>query len=95
MSWQILATGENDLNHHILQSSQKTHKQICDDPSAEVLLDRPAEELQDHNIRKIIKKSSVSYFCNECNTHYARLAWVMEDHPNFDANNFNVWRSEY
>jgi len=40
------------LNHHILQaSSQKTHKPICGDPSAEVLLIRPAEELKVLKVR--------------------------------------------
>ena len=43
-----------------------------------------------HSIRKIIKKNTVEYFCNECNTHYARLKWVLEDHPGFEVKNFNV-----
>ena len=43
-----------------------------------------------HTIRKIIKKNSVDYFCNECNAHYARLSWILEDHPGFDTKNFNV-----
>lgn len=79
------------MNHHIVHSSQ-THKSLCGDPSAEVLLIRPAE---DHHIRKIVKKNSTSYFCNECNTHYARLSWVMEDHPDFDKSNFTTWRRDY
>ena len=43
-----------------------------------------------HTIRKIIKKSSVDYFCNECNTHYSQLNWLLEDHPGINTKNFNI-----
>ena len=43
-----------------------------------------------HNITKTIKKNSTGYFCNECNTHYSTLKWVLEDHPEFDTKNFTV-----
>jgi hypothetical protein len=43
-----------------------------------------------HKIHKIIKKSSVEYFCDECNTHYTRNSWVIEDHPDYDVKNYNV-----
>lgn len=43
-----------------------------------------------HKIRKIIKNSSVEYFCNECNTHYSQLNWVKEDHPGIDVKKFSV-----
>lgn len=43
-----------------------------------------------HKIRKIIKNSSVEYFCNECNTHYSQLNWVKEDHPGINVKKFSV-----
>jgi len=46
--------------------------------------------VQNHKIRKIIKKSSVGYFCNECNAHYSQLNWVKEDHPGINVNKFSV-----
>ena len=43
-----------------------------------------------HRIDKIIKKNTREYSCNTCNTHYSKLSWVIEDHPDYDVKNFNV-----
>ena len=43
-----------------------------------------------HKIRKIIKNNSVEYICNKCNTHYAQLNWVKDDHPSIDVTKFSV-----
>lgn len=43
-----------------------------------------------HTIRKIIKKNSVEYFCNECNAHYSQLNWLKEKHPGINVAKFNI-----
>jgi hypothetical protein len=65
------------------------HRQQYPNTQAYSALQASAETIS-HQIEKIIKKNSVEYSCNACNTHYSRLSWVIEDHPYYDLKNFNV-----
>ena len=67
-------------------SSSLVEKPVLDNPNTQT--ESSAGTI--HSIRKIIKNNSVEYFCNEHNTHYARLSWVLEDHPKFDTSKFTV-----
>jgi len=82
------------------QLSKNIHSSILPARSEKVVenpvLNNPNTQIQFstgtslHKIRKIIKNSSVEYFCNECNTHYSQLNWVKEDHPGIDVKKFSV-----
>ena len=59
------------------------------DTQAYSALQASAETIS-HKIDKIIKKNSVEYSCNACNTHYSRLSWVIEDHPGINIKKFSI-----
>jgi len=76
-----------------------THQHLSQDHSNSSAVEKPVLRTNTHNklsagtshtIRKIIKKSSVGYFCNECNAHYSQLNWLLEDHPGLDTNCCNI-----
>ena len=63
------------------------HKPVLNNPNTQIQFSAGTSL---HKIRKIIKTSSVEYFCNECNAHYSQLNWVKEDHPGIDVKKFSV-----